>query len=130
MKSNFELFSNIEDKKRIYRIDTSETAIKLNDIKGKELDIKEFIIKKLTTLPKYDEEGKLVEDAIEKKITLLIDKEDKVYATGSKFFASKLEEMVNYFGMEEFTKEGFRIKIVEKNLAKSKNKALSFELLD
>ena len=130
MKSNFELFSNIEDKKRIYRIDTSETAIKLNDIKGKELDIKEFIIKKITTLPKYDEDGKLVEDCLEKKITLLIDKEDKVYATGSKFFASKLEEMVNYFGIEEFTKEGFRIKIVEKNLAKSKNKALSFELLD
>lgn len=130
MKSNVELISNIEDKKRIYKVDTSSNSIKLNDIKNEELDIKEFIIKKITELPEYDEEGKLIEDGYLKKITLLVDKDDKVYVTASKFFANQLEDYLNYFGIDSIEKDGFKIKIIEKTLTNSKNKALGFELLD
>lgn len=129
MKSNVELISNIEDKKRIYKLDTSVEAIKLNDIKGQEVDVKEFIIKKYTTMPKYDDEGKLIEDGFLNKITLLVDQDEKVYATASKFFANQLEDYIQYFGIESIKEEGFNIRIIEKDLPKTKNKALGFELI-
>lgn len=129
MKNNTEIFSNIDDKKRIYKIDNAN-SIKINDIKGEELDIKEFIIKTIIIEPQYDNEQKLVREYEEKQITILVDKKDKSYVTASKFFANQLREYIDYFGIESIEKDGFKIKIIERDVSNSKNKALGFELVE
>lgn len=129
MKNNTEIYSNINDKKRIYKIDNAN-SIKINDIKGKELDIKEFIIKTIMINPEYDEDGKIIKEYEEKLITILVDKEDKTYVTASKFFAHQLQEYIDYFGIDSIKNDGFKIKIIEKSVSNSKNKALGFELVE
>ena len=127
MENKINIESNVEDRKRIYIIDHSD-AKKLNDLKGEILDVKEYIFKSYYKEPEYNEDGTLKEDGYQKIITLLVDTDDQVYVTASKIFANDLKELLQYFENDETLKDGFKIKIIEKSMTKSKNKALSFQL--
>ena len=60
---------------------------------------------------------------------ILIDDNNKSYVTGSKMFTNQMMRYINMFGLGEF-EEGLEIRIIEKSIKNSGNKALGFELVD
>ena len=51
------------------------------------------------------------------------------YVTASKTFGFKFIKYIEMFGLEEITKNGLEIKIIETSVKNSNNKALSFALV-
>jgi L-aspartate oxidase len=76
-----------------------------------------------------EETGEVVRDKEYKKVTILIDDNGKSYVTGSKMFTNQMMRYINMFGIGEF-EDGLVIKIIEKSVKNSGNKALGFELVD
>lgn len=123
-----DIFTNIKDQKKIFNLDSKVDNL-LNDCEGELLRVKEVLIKryeKPMKEPVIDEEtGEILKD---KEITfacILIDDNDKSYATGSKIFTIQMMRYLQMFGLNE---KGFEIKIV-KNKTENGNKALGFELV-
>lgn len=76
--------------------------------------------------PIIDEEtGEVLKDTETTMACILIDDNNKSYATGSKVFTIQMMRYLQMFGMNE---EGFEIKIV-KNKTEKGNKSLGFELV-
>ena len=74
----------------------------------------------------YDEEtGEILKDTETTMSCILIDDNNKSYATGSKVFTIQMMRYLQMFGI---TDEGFEIKIV-KNKTEKGNKSLGFELV-
>ena len=122
------IYTNITDQKKIFNLDSKVDNL-LNDCEGELIRVKEVLIKryeKPMKEPVIDEEtGEVLKD---KEITLaciLIDDNEKSYATGSKVFTIQMMRYLDMFGLNN---EGFEIKIV-KNKTEKGNKALGFELV-
>ena len=119
-KSKQTIHTSIKDPKLIFNLDNN-CDYKLNECKGQLLRVKDFLIKIIETPLETGE--------IEyKKITILIDDQNKSYVTASKMFTNQLIRYVEMFGIDSI-KNGLEIKIIERPVKNSSNKALGFELV-
>lgn len=123
-----EMFTNITDQKKIFNLDSHVDNL-LNDCEGELIRVKEVLIKryrKPMKEPIIDEEtGDVIKDTETSYACILIDDNNKSYATGSKVFTI---QMMRYLQMFNISDEGFEIKIV-KNKTERGNKSLGFELV-
>ena len=123
-----EIFTNITDQKKIFNLDSHVDNL-LNDCEGELIRVKEVLIKryeKPMKEPIYDEEtGEILKDKEITMACILIDDNNKSYATGSKVFTIQMMRYLQMFGI---TNEGFEIKVV-KNKTEKGNKSLGFELV-
>ena len=129
-KSNQQVFTSIKDPKKIFNLDNN-CDFKLNDCKGETLRIKDVLVKIIETPldePKVNDETGDIIDSEYKKITILIDDQGKSYVTASKMFTNQILRYIQMFGLESITKDGLEIKIIERPVKNSSNKALGFEL--
>lgn len=123
-----QIFTNITDKKKMFNLDSHVDNL-LNDCEGKLIRVKEVLIKRYEKPmkdPVVDEEtGEIVKDKEITMACILIDDNNKSYATGSKVFTIQMMRYLEMFGIDE---EGFEIKIV-KTKQDSGNKTLGFEVV-
>ena len=129
-KSNQQVFTSIKDPKKIFNLDNN-CDFKLNDCKGETLRVKDVLVKIIETPldePKVNDETGDIIDSEYKKITILIDDQGKSYVTASKMFTNQILRYIQMFGLESITKDGLEIKIIERPVKNSSNKALGFEL--
>ena len=131
-KSEQEVYTSIEDPKVIFNLNNN-CDYKLNDVKGETIRVKDVLVKLIRTpLDEpivIDEETGEVREYDYKKITILIDDQKKSYVTASKMFANQLIDYLMLFGFDQIKKEGLEIKIIERSVKNSSNKALGFELV-
>ena len=122
------IYTNITDQKKIFNLDSKVDNL-LNDCEGELIRVKEVLIKRYEKPMKEpvidDETGEILKDKEISMACILIDDNEKSYATGSKVFTI---QMMRYFDMFGLNNEGFEIKIV-KNKTEKGNKALGFELV-
>ena len=128
-RSKTNVFTTITDNKTIFNLENT-CDYKLNDCKGEVIRVKDVLIKVIET-PKTEvneETGEVVDTTDYKKVCILIDDEGKSYVTGSKMFTNQMIRYINMFGIENI-EEGLEIRIVERAVKNSANKALGFELV-
>ena len=122
------IYTNITDQKKIFNLDSKVDNL-LNDCEGELIRVKEVLIKRYEKLMKEpvidDETGEILKDKEISMACILIDDNEKSYATGSKVFTIQMMRYLDMFGLNN---EGFEIKIV-KNKTEKGNKALGFELV-
>lgn len=130
-RSKTNVFTTITDNKTIFNLENT-CDYKLNDCKGEVIRVKDVLIKVIETPmaePEVSEEtGEVVRDTEYKKVCILIDDEGKSYVTGSKMFTNQMIRYINMFGIQDI-EEGLEIRIVERAVKNSANKALGFELV-
>ena len=118
-----EMFTNIQDKKKIFNLDNHVDNL-LNDCEGEIIKVKEVLIKRYEKPMKEpiinEETGEIEKDKEITMACILIDDNNKSYATGSKVFSIQIMRYIEMFGI---TEEGFDIKIV-KNKQQTGNKSL------
>lgn len=123
-----QIFTNITDKKKMFNLDSHVDNL-LNDCEGELIRVKEVLIKRFEKpmkTPEIDEEtGEILKDKEITMACILIDDNNKSYATGSKVFTIQMMRYIEMFGIDE---NGFEIKIV-KNKQESGNKTLGFEVV-
>lgn len=123
------IFTNITDKKKIFNLETKVDYL-LNDCENELIRVKEVLIKryeKPMKTPEVDEEtGEITKDKEITMACILIDDNNKSYATGSKIFTINMMKYLQMF--REIPEEGIEIRIV-KIKQDSGNKALGFELV-
>ena len=126
--------TTLQDKKEIFNIENGECDIKLNDIVGQEILVKNIFMKRIVSklsqedIEINEETGEIVNDKKVSVITILLDVDNKKYVTASKIFAMSILNLIRTFGVEEIQK-GVKIKIIKKSVSNSANKALGFELV-
>ena len=122
------IYTNITDQKKIFNLDSKVDNL-LNDCEGELIRVKEVLIKRYEKSMKEpvidDETGEILKDKEISMACILIDDNEKSYATGSKVFTIQMMRYLDMFGLNN---EGFEIKIV-KNKTEKGNKALGFELV-
>ena len=122
------IYTNITDQKKIFNLDSKVDNL-LNDCEGELIRVKEVLIKRYEKPMKEpifdDETGEILKDKEISMACILIDDNEKSYATGSKVFTIQMMRYLHMFGLNN---EGFEIKIV-KNKTEKGNKALGFELV-
>ena len=125
-RSKTNVFTTITDNKTIFNLENT------CDCKGEVIRVKDVLIKVIETPmaePEVNEEtGEVVRDTEYKKVCILIDDEGKSYVTGSKMFTNQMIRYINMFGIQDI-EEGLEIRIVERAVKNSANKALGFELV-
>ena len=119
-KSTQKIYTSIEDPKLLFNLD-NYCDFKLNECKGELIRVKDILIKIIET--KIDENNSEF-----KKITILIDDQGKSYVTASKMFTNQIMRYIQMFGIESI-KKGLEIKVIERAVKNSSNKALGFELV-
>lgn len=130
-RSKTNVFTTITDNRVIFNLE-NECDYRLNDCKGEVIRVKDVLIKiieKALNEPEVNEETGEVIDKEYKKVCILIDDNGKSYVTGSKMFTNQMMRYINMFGIADF-KDGLEIKIIEKSVKNTSNKALGFELVD
>lgn len=135
-----QIFTNITDQKKLFNLENHVDNL-LNDCENEKIRVKEVLIKryeKPLKTPKVIKEavidettGEILEDEIVKttEITMaciLIDDNNKSYATGSKTFTIQMMRYLQMFN--KIDEKGFEIKIT-KTKQTSGNKTLGFELV-
>lgn len=129
-KTKKQIFTNIQDQKKIFNLENSECDYKLNDCKDEVIRVKEVMIKKFEkplAEPEIDSAtGEILKDKEIKMVTILIDEAGKSYVTASKMFSIQMSNYIQMFGIN---KDGFEIKITDRAIKGSSNKALGFELV-
>lgn len=127
-KTQAKIFTNITDQKKIFNLDSHVDNL-LNDCEGELIRVKEVLIKRYEKPMKEpildDETGEIIKDKEISMACILIDDNNKSYATGSKVFTIQMMRYLQMFGVDN---QGFEIKIV-KNKTEKGNKALGFELV-
>lgn len=122
-----DIFTNITDQKKIFNLDSKVDEL-LNNCENELIRVKEVLIKryeKPMKEPIIDEEtGEVIKDKEYSMACILIDDNNKSYATGSKVFTIQMMKYIQMFGISN---DGFEIKIV-KNQQKL-GKTLGFELV-
>lgn len=122
-----QIFTNITDKKKMFNLDSHVDNL-LNDCEGELIRVKEVLIKryeKPMKEPIIDEEtGEIIKDKEITMACILIDDNNKSYATGSKVFTIQMMRYLEMFGIDN---EGFEIKIVKNK--QEKGKSLGFEVV-
>lgn len=126
-KTHCNVFTNIQDQKKIFNLDSNVDCL-LNDCEGESIRVKEVLIKRFEKPMKNpiinEETGEIEKDVEISMSCILIDDNNKSYATGSKIFTIKMIQYIQMFGI---TKDGFEIKIIKTKM--NEGKALGFELL-
>ena len=130
-KTKRKIYTTIEDNKQIFNLENS-CDFKINDCKGEKIRVTDVLIK-INEKPMEepvinDETGEIIKDKEVSMVTILIDDNKKSYVTGSKIFTMQMINYVRMFGLDSI-KEGLEIKIIEKAVRNSGNKALGFELV-
>ena len=126
--------TTIQDKKEIFNIENGDIEVKLNDIVGQEIVLKDVFMKRVESKLKQEdiefneETGEIITDTKISIITILVDEDGKKYVTASKIFAISMFNLIRTFGVEDIQK-GIKIRIIKKSISNSVNKALSFELV-
>lgn len=126
--------TTIQDKKEIFNIENGDIEVKLNDIVGQEIILKDVFMKRVESKLKQEdiefneETGEIISDTKISIITILVDEAGKKYVTASKIFAMSMFNLIRTFGVEDIQK-GIKIRIIKKSISNSVNKALSFELV-
>ena len=122
------IYTNITDQKKIFNLDSKVDNL-LNDCEGELIRVKEVLIKRYEKPMKEpvidDETGEILKDKEISMACILIDDNEKSYATGSKVFTIQMMRYLDMFGLNN---EGFEIKIV-KNKTENGNKSLGFEVV-
>lgn len=122
-----QIFTNITDKKKMFNLD-SHVDFLLNDCEGELIRVKEVLVKryeKPMKEPIIDEEtGEIIKNKEITMACILIDDNNKSYATGSKVFTIQMMRYLEMFGIND---DGFEIKIVKNK--QEKGKSLGFELV-
>ena len=130
-RSKTNVFTTITDSKTIFNLENT-CDYKINDCKGEVIRVKDVLIKVIETPlaePEVNEEtGEIISDTEYKKVCILIDDNGKSYVTGSKMFTNQMIRYINMFGVEEI-ENGLEIRVVERAVKNSGNKALVFELV-
>lgn len=129
-RSNTDVFTTITDGKVLFNLD-NHCDYKLNDCKGETIRVTDVLIKVISTPleePELDDNGNVVKDKEIKKVCILIDDEGKSYVTGSKMFTNQMIRYIGYAGIQSI-QEGLLIKIIEKDVKGTNNKALGFDLV-
>lgn len=129
-KSDTDIFTTITDGKLLFNLE-SHCDYKLNDCKGEVIRVKDVLIKIIRTPldePEVDENGIVTKDMEVKKVCILIDDEGKSYVTGSKMFTNQMMRYIGYNGIVPI-QDGLEIKIIERDVKGSSNKALGFDLV-
>lgn len=129
-RSKTNVFTTITDPKVIFNLENT-TDYKINDCKGEVIRVKDILIKVIETPlaePEVDDDNNIVRDKEYKKVCILIDDQGKSYVTGSKMFTNQMMRYISLFGIKVI-EDGLEIKIVEKSVKNSSNKALGFELV-
>lgn len=129
--TNANIISNIKDKKKLFNLGNKVDFL-LNDCVGEKIRVKEVLIKTYTKPlkePIIDEtSGEIIKDTEFTMSTVLVDDNNKSYATGSKIFGIQLMNYLRMFGTKDGI-EPFEIEIVKQNIKGSSNKGLGFELV-
>ena len=126
--------TTIQDKKEIFNLENGECDIKLNDVVGETIKVKNIFMKRIVSKLKdedieiNEETGEVINDKKVSVVTILIDEDNVKYVTASKIFAMSILNLIRNFGIEEIQK-GIEIKIIKKSVSNSVNKALGFELV-
>lgn len=130
-KTKRKIYTTIEDNKQIFNLENS-CDYKINDCKGEKIRVVDVLIKinekPLEEPVINDETGEIIKDKDVSMVTILIDDNNKSYVTGSKIFTMQMINYIRMFGLDTI-KEGLEIKIIEKAVKNSANKALGFELV-
>ena len=129
-RSKTDVFTTITDSKLLFNLD-NHCDYKLNDCKGEIIRVKDILIKVIKTPldePEVDENGVVTKDMEIKKVCILIDDEGKSYVTGSKMFTNQMVRYIGYNGIQSI-QEGLEIKIIERDVKGTSNKALGFDLV-
>lgn len=113
---------NTEERKMLFNA-LEKCDVKLNDIVGQNVKVKDVIINEY---PRKDKETG--EDMSMGHRTILIDTEEKSYVTASNYFFVAFAKLLNTFGEPDTWEEPMEIKIVKKTV-KNGNQALGFELV-
>lgn len=126
--------TTIQDKKEIFNLENGECDIKLNDVVGETIKVKNIFMKRIISKLKdedieiNEETGEIINDKKVSVVTILIDDDNVKYVTASKIFAMSILNLIRNFGIEEIQK-GIEIRIIKKSVSNSVNKALGFELV-
>lgn len=127
-----EVFTNITDSKKIFNLENKVDTM-LNDCENELIRVKDILIKRFEKPlkePIIDEEtGEILKDKEYSMSCVIVDDNNKSYATGSKTF---IIQLMRYLQMKERNNdkaETFDIKIIKKKVGQNGNKALSFELV-
>ena len=129
-RSKTNVFTTITHTKVIFNLENN-TDYKINDCKGEIIRVKDILIKVIETPlaePEVDDDNNIIRDKEYKKVCILIDDQGKSYVTGSKMFTNQMMRYISLFGIKVI-EDGLEIKIVEKSVKNSNNKALGFELV-
>ena len=122
-----QIFTNVTDKKKLFNTESHVDNL-LNECEGELIRVKEVIIKryeKPLKTPEIDEEtGEIIKDKEITMACILIDDNNKTYATGSKIFTVQMMKYIEMFGIDE---KGFEIKITKTK--QEKGKSLGFEVV-
>lgn len=131
-KTKTNVYTNITDEKKLFNLENRVDNL-LNDCEGETIRVKEILIKryeKPLENPIFNEEtGEIEKEADITMSCVLVDDNDKSYATGSKVFTIQLMRFLQQQSMMGKTGESFDIKIIRKKVGEKGNKALSFELV-
>ena len=122
------MYTTIKDKKTIFNLD-AEVDYKINDFVDKEITISDVLVKIFEKEEKEfdDDTGEIINSYKYSKVTIIIDDKGKSYVTGSKMFTNQMIDLISGFGDEI---KGTKIKIVNRKIKDSDNKALGFIIVD
>lgn len=127
-----EVITNITDEKKLFNLGNRVDTM-LNDCEGETIRVKEVLIKryeKPLENPVINEEtGEIEKDKEFSMSCVIVDDDDKSYATGSKVFTIDLMRYLQMKANVGKENEPFDIKIIKKKVGNKGNKALSFELV-
>lgn len=127
-----EVITNITDEKKMFNLENKVDEL-LNDCEGELIRVKEVLIKryeKPMKEPIVDETtGEIIKDTEISMSCVIVDDNDKSYATGSKTFTIQLMKLLQMRSRLGKNNETFEIKIIKKKIPNTGNKALSFELV-
>lgn len=127
-----EVITNITDEKKMFNLENKVDEL-LNDCEGELIRVKEVLIKRYEKPMKEpivdDTTGEIIKDTEITMSCVIVDDNDKSYATGSKTFTIQLMKLLQMRSRLGKNNETFEIKIIKKKIPNSGNKALSFELV-
>ena len=127
-----EVFTNIKDSKKIFNWENNVDTL-LNDCIGETIRVKEVLIKRYEKPLKEpvinEETGEIIKDKELTMSCVLVNDENKSYATGSKVFIIQLMRYLQNRELMGQIGETFDILIIKKKFGDKGNKALSFELV-
>lgn len=126
------VFTNITDQKKIFNLENKVDCM-LNDCEGDLIRVKEVLIKQFEKPLKEpiinDDTGEILKEKEYSMSCVIVDDNNKSYATGSKSFTIQLMRYLQMRARMGMKDEPFEIKIIKKKVGQNGNKALSFELI-